>query len=68
MSGLDNFLRSKLNQALGEEAYYKSNIEFYKHQIKKNPSMKSYYNEKIKKDTLKIKKLRLIINKLKKAN
>ena len=34
MSGLDNFLRSKLNQALGEEAHYKSNIEFYKHQIK----------------------------------
>ena len=68
ISGLDKDLEKKLKDAIHFQGIFKSNIEFYKLMIKKEPKMKEYYNIKLKLEKEKLAKANSIVSKLKKVN
>jgi len=67
VSGIEKDLENKLKNAIYFLGVYKSNIDFEKLMIKKDPIKKNYWKLKLKESQSKLKKVQQIVNKLKKA-
>jgi hypothetical protein len=67
MSGLEKDLENKLKNAIHFLGITKSNIDFEKLMIKKDPMRKNYWKLKMKESQNKLKKIQQIVNKLKKV-
>jgi hypothetical protein len=67
MSGITKDLENKLKEAIRFVGIYKSNIDFEKLMIKKEPQKKNYWKLKVKDSQAKLKIANAIVLKLKKA-
>jgi hypothetical protein len=67
VSGITKDLENKLKEAIRFVGIYKSNIDFEKLMIKKEPAKKNYWKLKVKDSEKKLKIVNQIVSKLKKA-